>query len=52
VQETSGFQDFAPQIIGSVDLEKSRRYLLTVKPKKKLGPAVMDLRQVRLLLLK
>ena len=49
VQETGGFQSFVPRTIGAVNLEKAGRYSLTVKPLKKPGPAVMDLRQVRLL---
>ena len=49
VQETGGFQNFVPKIIGTVNLEKAGRYALTVKPLKKPGVAVMDLRQVRLL---
>ena len=49
VQETGGFQNFVPRTIGAVTLEKAGRYSLTVKPLKKPGLAVMDLRQVRLL---
>jgi arylsulfatase A-like enzyme len=49
VQETGGFQNFVPRAIGAVTLEKAGRHLLTVKPVKKPGPAVMDLRQLRLL---
>ncbi len=49
VQETGGFQNFVPRTIGTVTLEKAGRYSLTVRPLKKPGLAVMDLRQVRLL---
>jgi arylsulfatase A len=49
VQETGGFQDFVARTIGTVTLEKAGRHTLTVKPLKKPGVAVMDLRQVRLL---
>jgi arylsulfatase A len=49
VQETGGFQNFVPRTIGAIALEKAGRYSLTVKPLKKPGLAVMDLRQVRLL---
>jgi arylsulfatase A-like enzyme len=49
VQETGGFQNFVPRIIGEVTLEKAGRYSLSVRPLKKPGLAVMDLRQVRLL---
>lgn len=49
VQETGGFQNFVPRMIGEVHLENAGRYSLTVKALKKPGVAVMDLRQVRLL---
>ena len=49
VQETGGFQNFVPRVIGEVNLEKAGRYSLTVKALKKPGVAVMDLRQDRLL---
>jgi arylsulfatase A len=49
VQETEGFQNFVSRTIGMVTLEKTGRHTLTVKPQKKPGVAVMDLRQVRLL---
>jgi arylsulfatase A len=49
VQETSGFQDFVPRKIGRVELARPGNYTLTVKPRSKPGPAVMDLRRVRLL---
>jgi arylsulfatase A-like enzyme len=48
VQETGGFQNFVARTIGEVTLDKVAKYTLTVKPLKKPGLAVMDLRQVRL----
>ncbi len=48
VQETGGFQNFVPRIIGSLTLEKAGRHTVTVKPLKKPGVAVMDLRQIQL----
>lgn len=49
VEETGGFQQFVARNIGSVTLDKPGKYTLTVKPLSKPGPAVMDLRRVRLL---
>ncbi|MGI8978674.1 MAG: sulfatase-like hydrolase/transferase [Pirellulaceae bacterium] len=49
VEETGGFQNFVPRTIGEVTLDKAGRHSFTVKPVKKPGVAVMDLRQVRLL---
>ena len=49
VAETGGFQQFVPREIGKVRLDKAGDYTLTVKPRIKPGPAVMDLRQVRLI---
>lgn len=48
VEETKGFQDFIERELGSVTLATPGRYTLTVKVQAKPGPAVMDLRQVRL----
>jgi arylsulfatase A-like enzyme len=48
VAETRGFQDFVARQIGTVKLASAGRYTLSVKPRSKPGPAVMDLRQVRL----
>jgi arylsulfatase A len=48
VQETKGFQDFRERNIGTFDIPAAGHYTLTVKPKVKPGPAVMDLRQVEL----
>ena len=48
VEETGGFQNFVPRTIGTVTLDKEGRQTLAVKPIKKPGLAVMDLRQIRL----
>lgn len=48
VQDTGGFQNFVPRDIGQVKIESKGRHTLTVKPKKKPGFAVMDLRQITL----
>jgi arylsulfatase A-like enzyme len=48
VQETGGFQNFVRREIGTVKIDQPGRYTLTVKPRKKPGAAVMDLREVRL----
>lgn len=49
VQETGGFQQFVPRTIGSLFLQNSGRWTLEVKCLDKPGPAVMDLREVRLI---
>jgi hypothetical protein len=49
VEETGGFQNFVRREIGMLELAQPGRYTLTVKPLKKPGVAVMDLREVRLL---
>ena len=46
VDQTGGFQAFVKRDIGEMSFEKAGRYTLTVKPKTKPGPAVMDLPQV------
>ena len=48
VQETGGFQNFVPRMLGEVALDKPGRYELRIKPVKKPNVAVMDLRQARL----
>jgi hypothetical protein len=48
VQDTGHFQNFVPRDIGKVKFEKAGTYTLSVKPTKKPGAAVMDLRQVTL----
>jgi arylsulfatase A len=47
VQETGHFQHFIRLSLGTLDLPAGK-HTLTVKPKSKPGPAVMDLREVRL----
>ena len=49
VEETGGFQEFQPRKIGRITLPKPGRQTFEVRAKSKPGPAVMDLRQVRLL---
>ncbi len=49
VEETGGFQNFVPRMLGDVKLEQPGRYEVRVKPVKKPGVAVMDLRQIRLI---
>ena len=46
VEQTGGFQAFVKREIGEMTFDKPGRYTLTVKPKSKPGPAVMDLPQV------
>lgn len=46
VEQTGGFQAFVKRYLGEMTFEKPGRYTLTVKPKSKPGPAVMDLPQV------
>lgn len=48
VQDTGHFQNFVPRVIGQIKFDQPGRYTLTVKPIKKPGVAVMDLRQVKL----
>lgn len=49
VQDTGHFQNFVPRNVGTIEINKPGRHSLTVKPLKKPGVAVMDLRQVKLL---
>ena len=46
VKDTGGFQAFEAREIGTITIDKPGRHTLTVKPLKKPGAAVMDLRQV------
>lgn len=46
VPATGGFQNFQPQDLGVVTFDKPGRYTLTIKPQKKEGVAVMDVRLV------
>ena len=46
VKYTGGFQNFEAREVGTLAIDKPGRHTLTVKPLKKPGLAVMDLRQV------
>ncbi len=46
VKDTGGFQAFEAREVGTLVIDKPGRHVLTVKPLKKPGVAVMDLRQV------
>jgi len=46
VKDTGGFQMFEAREVGTLTVDKPGRHVLTVKPLKKPGAAVMDLRQV------
>jgi hypothetical protein len=48
VEDTGHFQNFVPRTIGTVVLERPGRYTIEVRPIRRAGIAVMDLRQVRL----
>jgi hypothetical protein len=48
VEETKGFQDFRRRTIGELTVKEAGRHTLTVKPVKKPGVAVMDLREIKL----
>lgn len=48
VEDTGGFQNWLARDVGKVRIPEPGRYTLTVKPTKKAGVAVMDLRQVTL----
>jgi arylsulfatase A-like enzyme len=48
VEETGGFQNFVPRKIGQVTIDKPGRHTLEIRPQKKPGGAVMDVRQVKL----
>jgi len=48
VQDTGHFQNFVARVVGTVILDAPGKYVLSVKPRKKPGAAVMDLRQVTL----
>lgn len=48
VPETGAFTNFVKRVIGKVNLPQAGRYRLAVKPVKKPGLAVMDLRAVTL----
>jgi arylsulfatase A-like enzyme len=46
VKDTGSFQAFEARDVGTLNFDKPGRHVLTVKPKTKPGPAVMDLRQI------
>jgi arylsulfatase A len=48
VVETGGFQNFVKRDLGAITIDKPGRYRLEVRARAKQGPAVMDLREVRL----
>ena len=48
VPATGHFQNFVPQDLGILTLQNPGRYTLTVKPQKKEGVAVMDIRRIEL----
>lgn len=48
VKDTGGFQNFETRDVGTLKIEKAGRHTLTLKPVKKAGAAVMDVRQIRL----
>lgn len=48
VPETGGFQQFVEHQVGPVSVAESGRYRLQMRAKSKPGPAVMDVREVRL----
>ena len=49
VPETGGFQKFVPQDLGRISIKNPGRHRLEVRATSKPGPAVMDLREVRLI---
>jgi arylsulfatase A-like enzyme len=48
VEDTSGFQNFKARTIGTVTFDEAGRRVLTVRPIRKTGQAIMDLRAVTL----
>ena len=48
VQDTGGFQNFVPHVIGTVNIKTPGKYALMLKPQTKPGGAVMDCRQITL----
>ncbi len=49
VPVTGGFQKFEPQALGRLSIDRPGRHRLEVRATSKPGPAVMDLRQVKLI---
>lgn len=48
VEDTGGFQNFKPREIGTVKFDKPGQYTVELRPKKKAGAAVMDVRSITL----
>jgi lysophospholipase L1-like esterase len=48
VEETGHFQNFVPRTLGRVTFPAAGTYTLAIKPQRKQGGAVMDIRQIRL----
>ncbi|MSR30683.1 MAG: DUF4976 domain-containing protein [Gemmataceae bacterium] len=48
VEDTGGFQQFKPRIVGELEIATPGRQVLEIRVKKKAKSAVMDVRQVRL----
>ena len=48
VEETGHFQNFIPRRVGRISIQSAGTYSLALKPQRKAGGAVMDVRQVRL----
>ena len=48
VKDTGHFQNFVPRSIGTVDLPTAGFWSVTVQPRSKPGPAVMDLQSINL----
>jgi arylsulfatase A len=48
VEETGGFQNFKPRVVGEFEFPSAGRYALAVRAKSKAKAAVMDLRVIRL----
>jgi len=49
VVETGGFQEFRPFVVGNIKVETQGRKRLDLKALSKPGPAVGDVRQIRLI---
>jgi len=49
VEDTGGFQNFKARDLGTLTFDKPGRYVLELRPKKKAGAAVMDVRSITLM---
>ncbi len=49
VEDTGGFQNFKPRLIGRVQFQQAGDFSLAIKPQNKKKAAVMDVRQVKLI---